>query len=52
MQRATHKHADTDGHFRRKDSAFRDWISTEPNAKFPPEKDRYALYVNYGCPWV
>ncbi|KAI1623034.1 glutathione S-transferase [Exophiala viscosa] len=50
--RPTHAHADDDGHFRRKDSAFRDWISSESGAKFPPEKDRYALYVNYGCPWA
>jgi len=52
MQRLTHQYADHDGHFRRKDSTFRNWISTEPGARFAPEKDRYALYVNYGCPWV
>ncbi|KIX01318.1 uncharacterized protein Z518_09043 [Rhinocladiella mackenziei CBS 650.93] len=50
--RPTHQHADADGHFRRKDSVFRNWISKEPGAKFAPEKDRYAIYANYGCPWA
>ncbi|KIX93116.1 uncharacterized protein Z520_11173 [Fonsecaea multimorphosa CBS 102226] len=50
--RPTHQHADADGHFRRKDSQFRDWISKEPGSKFTPEKGRYALYGNYGCPWA
>ncbi|KAL9089853.1 MAG: hypothetical protein Q9159_002323 [Coniocarpon cinnabarinum] len=36
---------DKSGEFKRKPSAFRDWISTEPGAKFPPEKDRFALIV-------
>ncbi|KAJ9206011.1 hypothetical protein DTO164E3_1264 [Paecilomyces variotii] len=47
-----YKHADTDGHFRRKDSSFRSWISRSPSAEFPPEKDRYVLYINWGCPWA
>lgn len=51
-QRATHEHADKDGHFRRKDSVFRDRISKSPNAKFPAEKGRYVLYCNLGCPWA
>ncbi|KAK5940784.1 hypothetical protein PMZ80_007201 [Knufia obscura] len=51
-QRSTHEHADKDGHFRRKDSSFRDWISRDPNSKFPAEKGRYALYCNLGCPWA
>lgn len=34
--------ADKDGHFRRQPSKFRDWISRESGAKFPPEKDRYV----------
>ncbi|OAP64001.1 hypothetical protein AYL99_03228 [Fonsecaea erecta] len=50
--RPTHQHADADGHFRRKDSQFRNWISKEPGSKFTPEKGRYALYGNYGCPWA
>lgn len=48
----TLKHADKDGHFRRKASQFRDSISKDPDAKFPAEKDRYALYINLGCPWA
>ena len=36
-----------DGAFRRKDSAWRDWISREEEAKFPPEKNRYHLDVAY-----
>ncbi|KAJ6172398.1 hypothetical protein N7470_001465 [Penicillium chermesinum] len=44
----TFKFADSDGHFRRKDSAFRSWISRDPAAELPAEKDRYVLYLNYG----
>ncbi|KAH0294056.1 glutathione S-transferase [Aureobasidium namibiae CBS 147.97] len=44
--------ADKDGHFRRQPSKFRDWISSEAGARFPPEKDRYVLYINWGCPWA
>lgn len=44
--------ASKDGHFRRSDSAFRNHISREPGAEFPPEKDRYHLYVSYACPWA
>ena len=43
--------ADKSGEFKRKPSAFRNWISKEPGAEFPPEKDRYHLYVSYACPW-
>ncbi|TKA67386.1 hypothetical protein B0A55_07822 [Friedmanniomyces simplex] len=43
---------DKDGHFRRVDSKFRNWISSAPDADFPPEKDRYVLYINNGCPWA
>ncbi|PYH95379.1 transferase [Aspergillus ellipticus CBS 707.79] len=47
-----HRHADADGHFRRKDSIFRSFVSGDPNTDFPAEKDRYVLYLNYGCPWA
>lgn len=50
--RPTHEHADKDGHFRRKDSSFRNSISRDPNSQFPAEKGRYALYCNLGCPWA
>ena len=44
--------ADSDGHFRRMPSVFRDFVSREADAKFPAEQDRYALYLNLGCPWA
>lgn len=44
--------ADKDGHFRRKASQFRGWVSADPEAKFPAERGRrYVLYLNLGCPW-
>ncbi len=39
-----------DGSFKREDAAWRNWISREPGVKFPPEKDRYHLFVAYACP--
>ena len=36
-----------DGAFKRKDAAWRNWISRDADARFPPEKDRYHLYVAY-----
>ncbi|KAL5335016.1 haloacid dehalogenase [Aspergillus crustosus] len=47
-----YKHANKDGHFRRQDSVFRSWVSRSPDTEFPAEKDRYVLYLNYGCPWA
>lgn len=32
------------------DSVFRNWIKA--GSEFPPEKDRYHLYVCYACPWA
>ncbi|KAI0111971.1 glutathione S-transferase [Daldinia grandis] len=46
------KPGDTSGEFKRSSSSFRNWISTEPGARFPPEKGRYHLYVSYACPWA
>ncbi|KAL4893525.1 ubiquitin-activating enzyme E1 [Aspergillus ambiguus] len=43
---------DKSGEFKRQQSVFRNWISREPGAQFPPEKDRYHLYVSYACPWA
>jgi putative glutathione S-transferase len=43
---------DKKGAFIRPESAFRDSISSAPGARFPPEKDRYVLYINRGCPWA
>lgn len=42
---------DKSGEFKRGQSAFRNFISREPGAEFPPEKDRYHLYISYACPW-
>ena len=42
---------DKSGEFKRGQSAFRNFISKEAGAQFPPEKDRYHLYVSYACPW-
>lgn len=44
--------SDKSGEFKRQVSSFREWISKEPGARFPPEKDRYHLYISYACPWV
>jgi putative glutathione S-transferase len=46
------KPGDKSGEFKRQQSSFRNWISREPGAQFPPEKGRYHLYVSYACPWV
>ncbi|KAI0261242.1 glutathione S-transferase [Gloeopeniophorella convolvens] len=39
-----------DGSFNRPASSFRNFI--QPGGQFPPEKDRYHLYVSYACPWA
>ncbi|KAF4980106.1 hypothetical protein FZEAL_3827 [Fusarium zealandicum] len=46
------KPEDKSGEFKRQVSSFRDWISSSPDAKYPPEKGRYHLYVSYACPWA
>jgi putative glutathione S-transferase len=43
---------DSSGAFRRRDSAFRDWIEDREGARFRPEPGRYHLYVAYACPWA
>ena len=40
------------GEFVRKQSVFRDFISSEPDARFPPAANRYHLYVSLACPWA
>lgn len=40
------------GRFQRKESAFRNWISEEPDSKFTPDPNRYRLYVSLACPWA
>lgn len=41
-----------DGHFRRQVSTFRDAISSDPNAQFKPERNRYHLIAALACPWA
>jgi len=42
----------SDGSFKRRDAAWRNWIETSPTSKFQPEADRYHLYVAMACPWA
>lgn len=44
--------SESDGQFRRKPSAFRNFISADPSSAFPAEPNRYALYIHLGCPWA
>jgi putative glutathione S-transferase len=47
-----------DGEYRRKDSVFRHWITSDGSAGitgdsgFKAEPDRYHLYVSLACPWA
>ena len=51
---------DDDGEFDRQETSFRDWVGGEsvrdgtvdPEARFPPEADRYHLYISRACPWA
>jgi len=45
-----YKWSSKDGEFRRQISDFTSVI--EVDGKFPPEPDRYHLYVSYACPWA
>lgn len=48
----------TGGHFQRKPSQFRNWVTSDGSAGesgkagFKAEKDRYHLYVSLACPWA
>ncbi|HWE09458.1 MAG TPA: glutathione S-transferase C-terminal domain-containing protein [Solirubrobacteraceae bacterium] len=41
-----------DGSFRRQESAFRRFVSSEDSPEFPVEAGRYHLYVARACPWA
>ena len=43
---------DRGGAFLRPDSAFRDRIGRDGNARFPPEAGRYQLVTAPSCPWA
>jgi len=57
-QEGTAGAADKDGHFKREDSTFRNWLSADGSAgpngehgvKAAPE--RFRLYVSLACPWA
>ena len=42
------------GKFARKESVFRDWVTTEAGgkSKFPAEANRYHLYISLARPWA
>jgi putative glutathione S-transferase len=40
------------GEFKRQEDEFRDWVKKDGSTAFPPERDRYHLYVSYACPWA
>lgn len=39
--------ADKDGKFRRPASKFRNFVSADPGAEFPAEKDRYVRFFHH-----
>jgi putative glutathione S-transferase len=41
-----------EGEFERSETAFRDRIRDDPDARFQPAAGRYHLYVSYACPWA
>jgi glutathionyl-hydroquinone reductase len=41
-----------DGSFRRQESAFRRWVSSDGSTEFALEPGRYHLYVARACPWA
>ena len=41
-----------DGSFKRQDSVFRNWVTTDGSTGFAPEPGRYHLYVARACPWA
>ncbi len=43
---------DQGGAFLRPDSSFRDRVSRDGNARFPPEPGRYQLITAPSCPWA
>ncbi len=46
------KETDASGSFRRQPNRFTDRPSTEPDARWPVEPDRYRLIWSRACPWA
>jgi glutathionyl-hydroquinone reductase len=40
------------GEYQRPQSEFRNRISSQPEATYPPAAQRYRLYVGWSCPWA
>jgi len=40
------------GSFKRQKDAFASWVRRDGSTDFPPEADRYHLYVSLACPWA
>ncbi len=43
---------DEEGAFQREETTFRDWIRADGSTGYPPETDRYHLYISRACPWA
>jgi putative glutathione S-transferase len=43
--------AGKDGAFTRKQSAFRNYVSSKTGSRFTPEAGRYHVYLSLTCPW-
>ena len=48
----TNEPASSNGDFKRKDSAFRQWVSADGSSDFKAEPNRYHLYISLACPWA
>ena len=46
------KNFDKQGRLVRAESAFRNFVSSEPGAEFPLEAGRYHIYIALACPWA
>ncbi|MGK7945246.1 MAG: glutathione S-transferase family protein, partial [Microcystaceae cyanobacterium] len=44
--------SNTSGEYVRPQSQFRHQISQQNDTPYPPEKERYYLYVGLSCPWA
>ncbi len=42
----------TGGHFVRKETQFRNWVTADGSSGFKAEPGRYHLYVSLACPWA